>query len=306
MVTLGSIELARVVEFSGPLRTVSALFPDVDPGFWRDNADWLAPDYWDPATDAYQANVQTWVLRSGGRTILVDTGIGNDRERPQIPVFSHLRTDFLDRLSAIVAPAEVDVVVTTHIHYDHVGWNTTLDDGRWVPTFPNAEYLVPRADHDYFHPENAARMRPPRTEDEKLRFDGIKLVFADSIAPIEAAGQLSLWDGEHRIDDALTVIAAPGHTPGSSVLRLRDGAASALFVGDMLHSPAQIGNPDWSSIFDLDPAAARETRRHFVTEAAEAGTVVFPAHFSGPGGARIARGATTEFEVAEWLDVRPS
>ena len=129
--------------------------------------------------------MQTWVLRKGGRTILIATGVGNDRNRRQAPAFDHLHTDFLQRLSNIgVDPADVDVGVNTHIHYDHVGWNTKLDGKSFVPTFPNARYLVPQRDYDYFHPENAEDMRRPRTDDEKLRLEGIRLVFADSITPL--------------------------------------------------------------------------------------------------------------------------
>lgn len=303
MVIKGDVTIDRVVEFSGPLRTVAEILPDTPADFWRTREDLLAPHYWDPATGAYLANVQTWVLRRNGRTILVDTGIGNDRDRPQVPVFSHLRTDFLERLGAVARPEEVDVVVNTHIHYDHVGWNTTLVGGEWKPTFPNARYLVPRADYDYYRPENADRMRAPETEDEKRRFDGIRLVFADSIAPIEAAGQLTLWTDEYAIDDAMTLRPAPGHTPGSSVLRLATAELRALFVGDMLHSPAQIVRPEWRSSFDLDAARARESRRSFVSEAARTGAVLFPAHFPGPGGALAGPGDGDDFEVTGWVTV---
>jgi glyoxylase-like metal-dependent hydrolase (beta-lactamase superfamily II) len=303
MARLGDVTIDRVVEFSGPLRTVAEVLPDTPADFWPAHRDLLAPDYWDADTGAYRANVQTWVLRRGGRTIVVDTGIGNDRDRPQIPAFAGLRTDFLERLRTVVRPEDVDVVVNTHIHYDHVGWNTTLVDGEWRPTFPNARYLVPRADYDYYRPENADRMRTPENEDEKRRFEGIRLVFADSIAPIEAAGQLTLFNGEHAIDDAHTLLDAPGHTPGSSVLRLTSGGRRALFVGDMLHSPAQIMRPQWRSTFDLDAAAARESRRAYVTEAARTGAVLFPAHFPGPGGALAVPDDDGGFAVTGWVTV---
>lgn len=190
--------------------------------------DWLAPDFWTPADDAYRCHIQTWVLRSEGKTILVDTGIGNDRERPQIPQFGGLKTDYLARLrQAGVEPEEVDVVVNTHIHYDHVGWNTELRDGQWVPTFPNATYLIPRDDNLYFDPDGPPRSRSPRDEHERVRWEGSKLVFNDSIAPVHRAGQSVLWEDAHRIDGNLLLEAAPGHTPGSSVLTLRSGTDRA-------------------------------------------------------------------------------
>jgi glyoxylase-like metal-dependent hydrolase (beta-lactamase superfamily II) len=168
---LGRTEIIRVVEWLGPIASVAQLFPSTPPAVWRDNTTWLAPHSYDPATGAYRAAIQTWVVRTGGTTVLIDTGVGNDRDRPQIAQFNHLQTDFPDRLAAVgVEPGDVDVVVHTHIHYDHVGWNThLLDDpnqeGRWAPTFPNASYVVPGADYEYFHPDNVARMRPARTED---------------------------------------------------------------------------------------------------------------------------------------------
>jgi glyoxylase-like metal-dependent hydrolase (beta-lactamase superfamily II) len=247
----------------------------------------LAPHHWTPATRAYRAAIQTWVLRTSRGTILIDTGVGNDRDRPQAPSLDHLRTDFLRRLADIgVQPADVDVVVNTHIHYDHVGWNTTLEDGSWVPTFPNATYLVPEKDYDYFHPENAERMRPPRTDDERARFAGIRLVFADSIAPIADAGQLQTWHGEHRVHDALRLEPAPGHTPGSSVAWLETGSG-AVFVGDLVHTPLQISRPDDCCAFDLDANQARSSRGDVLAKAAHTGAAVFPAHFAGRGAATI-------------------
>ena len=302
-ITIGGAEIIRVMEWRGPLRTVGDIFPDTAARVWRDNASWLSPNFWDSATGAYQAAIQTWVVRSSGMTVLVDTGIGNDRDRPQIPQFAHLRSDFLDRLAASgVEPADVDVVVNTHIHYDHVGWNTRLVDGSWAPTFPNATYLVPRADYEYFHPANASRMRPPRTEDEQRRFQGIRLVFADSIQPIERAGQLATWAQDHRVNDVLRLRPAPGHTPGSSVLWL-EAPRRAVFVGDLLHSPVQVLHPDDCSSFDLDADRARASRRDVLAEAARTGAVVFPAHFGGHGAASIAAASTAEgFTISRWAD----
>jgi glyoxylase-like metal-dependent hydrolase (beta-lactamase superfamily II) len=299
VIRIGYVEIARVVEYAGPIRTVGEILPDTPESFWREHP-WLAPEFWDPETGAYLAVVQTYVVRHGGKTILIDTGIGNDRDRPQIPVFSNLRTDFLERLGAIVDPADVDIVVNTHIHYDHVGWNTYLTADGWRPTFPNARYVVPQADFDYFRPGNAARMRAPENEDERRRFEGIRLVFTDSIAPIEAAGQLDLWVGGYEIDGVMSIVPAQGHTPGSSVVRLRDGDARALFVGDLLHSPAQILHPEWRSSFDLDPVAARVSRRGFVAEAARTDAALFPAHFKA---ALIGPGDEDDFAVTGWVEV---
>lgn len=298
----GDYEVRRVVEWVGPIGAVENVLPDTPGGYWSANQDWLAPAFFEPSTTAYRAAIQTWVVHGRGHTIVVDTGVGNDRERPQVPTFDHLSTDFLHRLDqAGVDRDEVDLVVNTHIHYDHVGWNTALVDGRWAPTFPNARYLVPARDRDYFRPENASAMRAPRTADEKARFDGIRLVYADSITPIEQSGQLQTWDGEWHIDDVLHLEPAPGHTPGSSVLWL-DSGDGAVFVGDLTHSPVQIVRPDDACSFDLDAAAARESRRRVFAEAARRGTTVLPAHYAGPGGASIAETTDDGYRIREWAE----
>ncbi|GAA0910966.1 MBL fold metallo-hydrolase [Streptomyces thermoalcalitolerans] len=301
-IVLGDVGITRVIEWSGPVRTVRFVIPDSDEETWRRNEDWLAPDFWTPADDAYHCRVQTWVLRSEGRTILVDTGVGNGRDRPQAPQFAHLHTDFLARLRAAgVEPEDVDVVVNTHIHYDHVGWNTVWRGGQWVPAFPNATYLVPRADHRYFDPAGPGPGggRPPRDDHERIRWEGSRLVFEDSIAPVERAGQMVLWEDSHRIDGNLLLEAAPGHTPGSSVLTLRSGTDRAVFVGDMLHSPVQLLEPGWNSCFCDDLRLAARTRRAYLARAAERRELVVPAHWPGHGAAEVRREGDG-FAVAEW------
>jgi glyoxylase-like metal-dependent hydrolase (beta-lactamase superfamily II) len=304
-VHLDDISVTRVLEWAGPIKTVTEILPDTTADEWEASRPLLAPDFWDPGTNAYLCHVQTWAIRAAGRTILVDTGVGNDRDRPQVPAFAGLRTGFLDRLAeAGVAPEDVDVVINTHIHYDHVGWNTRLADETFVPTFPNATYLVPQADYDYFHPANAHKVRAPETEDERKRFDGIRLVFEDSIVPIEKAGQLRLWQRRHEIPGLpLTLEPAPGHTPGSSVVRLRAGNDAAVFVGDLVHSPMQFLNPGHRCSFDLDPARARASRREVLARAAADGAMIFPAHFPGHSAASIVpagEGEAHEYQVASW------
>lgn len=162
-IDLAGAAITRVVEWAGPIKTVSEILPDSSADDWHGNRDLLYPDFWDPLTDAYLCHIQTWVVRFGGRTILIDTGVGNDRDRPQVPPFAQLNTDFLDRLANVGVQAnDVDTVINTHIHYDHVGWNTKLENGRFLPTFPNATYLVPRADYEYFHPAHSDRIRAPQ------------------------------------------------------------------------------------------------------------------------------------------------
>lgn len=293
---LGAVEVRQVVEWQGEIAPVSQVIPDVPAQLWRDNESWLAPEHWNPATDNYRAAARTWVLRSAGRTILVDTGIGNDRDRPQIPLFTGLHTDFLDRLG--VPPEEVDIVVNTHVHYDHVGWNTRRVDGEWVPAFPNATYLIPEPDAAYFDPANAHRRPPPRDEAEALRQRGSQLVYADSIAPV--LGQAIRWADGYRIDEHLTLEPAPGHTPGSAVLRLDSAGQRAVFVGDLLHSPVQILRPEHSSCFCEDPAEAASTREKILAQAADQRELVFPAHFAGRGAVEVSRDGS-RFAVRRWV-----
>lgn len=232
--------------------------------------------------------LQTWVLRSGGRTVLVDTGVGNGRERPGAPQFHHWQGDFLGHLErAGVRPEDVDVVVNTHLHADHVGWNTRAADdgdgtggGEWVPAFPRAEYLVPAADDAHFGPDNSYG----GGRDLADRF-----VYEDSVAPLHRAGRIVLWDGEHRIDEHLTLESAPGHTPGSAVLRLSSAGERAVFVGDLLHSPVQILDPAHNSCFCLDARAASVSRRRILGRAADERELVVPAHFGGSGVAEVRR-----------------
>jgi hypothetical protein len=142
-IQVGDVSLTRVIEWAGPIMTVADILPDTPTEDWQANRSLLAPAFWEPETNAYRCHIQTWVIRAAGHMILVDTGVGNDRDRPQVPPFAHLRTDFLDRLAAAdVTPGDVDIVINTHIHYDHVGWNTHLADMAFVPAFPNATYLV--------------------------------------------------------------------------------------------------------------------------------------------------------------------
>ena len=153
-----------------------------------------------------------WLIRSQGTTILLDTGAGNGKERPYAPAYAHHDTAYLDNLRAAgVSPEDVDIVINTHLHVDHVGWNTRLEGRDWVPTFPNARYLIGEPDFLFWDP-----IRTPRPPG-----DGNQNVFEDSVRPLQRAGLVELWAGEHRINSELVLQAEPGHTPGSAVLRVR-------------------------------------------------------------------------------------
>ncbi|MFD2028996.1 MBL fold metallo-hydrolase [Promicromonospora aerolata] len=299
---VGDVTVSRVVESVGSIgMTPDQFFPGTDPSAWNGHESELRPYFLedDGATtmeSTARVAMQTWIIRSGGRTVLVDSAVGNDKDRPDVPSWSHLQTAYLADLAAAgVTPESVDVVVNTHLHADHVGWNTRLVDGAWVPTFPNAEYLMPAEDLAFWDPvhDNATVMGP-----------GAHQVWADSVAPVLAAGQVMAWSGSHRIDAALTLEAAPGHTPGASILRLVSGGDEVLFVGDSLHSPAQVLDVHTSSCFDEDPAQAYRTRDRLFTEAADRDLLLLPAHFGGHGGFRVAKDGDG-FRVAGWSGLSP-
>lgn len=285
---LGRATLSRVVETRFRLRT--ALFDQTPADAWADNADLLEPTFWDRAAGEWKIVIQTWVIEVDGLTVLVDTGVGNHRDRPHMPPLHQLDTGFLAALAdAGVQPEDVDIVVNTHLHTDHVGWNTRQGPHGWVPTFPNARYLMPEADYRHFSPDGPGDR------------DGMRTVFSDSVLPVEA--QMELFSGDHRVSESLWLRPAPGHTPGSSVAWL-DAGVPAVFVGDLTHCPIQLPRPDDACAFDEDPAAAATTRNRVLTEASRRRAAVIPAHYPGHAGATVtARGDA--FMVDDWLDLPP-
>ncbi|WP_025737573.1 MBL fold metallo-hydrolase [Mycobacterium genavense] len=296
-VQLGRACVTRLVEFQFELGTTS--FAQTPPDGWHNL---LVPDFFNPDTEKWRIAVQSWVIEVDGLTVVVDTGVGNDRQRPHMPPLDHLKTAFLTAWDSVGIDRDaVDVVINTHLHSDHVGWNTMLDDNTWVPTFPNARYLAPAADYRYFAPDGPLTRRSPRTEQEAIAQHGDQLVFADSVLPIEEAGQLVCWSDDCQISPSLRLRPAAGHTPGSSVLWL-DAGAPAVFVGDITHSPLQVRRPADPCAFDVDATAAAATRRRIFTEAAGAHATMIPAHYPGCGGASI-RAVGDQFEVDEWLDI---
>ncbi len=288
---LGDVEVIRVVEWHEPFLPASGMFSGAAAEVWKANEGWLAPDHWEPDSGLVVLALQSWVLRSAGRTVLVDTGAGNLRERPGMGPFHHARSDFLGLLArAGVRPQDVDVVVNTHLHVDHVGWNTVGADGQWVPAFPNAQYLIPAADDFHYGPDNGYGNGAQEVD---------RLIYEDSVAPVHRAGQSLLWDGFHRIDERLTLESAPGHTPGSSVLRLASGSDRAVFVGDLLHSPVQILHPCCNSSACLAPEQAVASRRRILGRAADERELVVPAHFGGAGALEVRRDGD-RFALGPW------
>jgi glyoxylase-like metal-dependent hydrolase (beta-lactamase superfamily II) len=177
-VTIGDVLITRVEEMRGPIMPPKVFFPTIAEAAWEENRDMLVPDHLDAGGEMVQVAMQSWVLRSGGRTIVVDTGVGNDKARPAVEAWDHLHSEYLGTLEASGVRAEdVDLVINTHLHVDHVGWNTLLRDGAWVPTFPNATYLMPRVDFEFWNPANNQNLVGGVNEN----------VFEDSVSVLRAA-----------------------------------------------------------------------------------------------------------------------
>lgn len=273
---VGRIRIDRVVEFEQPLIPPAVLLPEVDDAVLSRHRGWLEPDLLDPDSGCLVVSFHSFAIRTPRNLILVDTCSGNDRERPGKPRYHRKSWPYLENLAkAGIAPEAVDFVLCTHLHVDHVGWNTHLLDGRWVPTFPNARYLFDRQEWDFWQAEY---------ETERFTDDPF---YEDSILPVIAAGQVDFVSGDHQIDPWVRLEPSPGHTPGHVCVRVRDGAGEAVMTGDMMHHPLQCAEPALSSCFCVDPEQSRRTRRAFLERHADGDVLVLPAHFPAPTGGRV-------------------
>jgi len=279
---VGDATVTRIPELSLSEVTPSALLPGADS---EELAQALARQPADIVSGEghIAINVHSWLVRDNGRTILVDTGAGNGKDRPNSRMFDQLNTDYLDRLrDAGVAPDDVDFVLLTHLHVDHVGWNTRLVDGRWTPMFANARYVFVGAEHAYFtDPKNLSDAT--RTSFQVQR---------DSVDPVIEAGQAEMIaaDGSEAIE-GFAFHATPGHTPNHASISFRSGGAAALFCGDVMHHVLQVVQPDWNSAYDADAASSRTARRWALHHAAESGATLFTSHFPKSAAGKVAKTA---------------
>ena len=289
-VQVGDATILRIEERLGPAVPPEILLPGLDSALLREHASWLEPQHRDPATGLLVISIHSWLLRTGAHTILIDACAGNDKQRlrPESAEFHEQRAPWLERLAAQgVRPEDVDFVMCTHLHVDHVGWNTRLVDGRWVPTFPNAKYLFSRREYEFWDPRR--RMLPPHANDG---------VFEDSVLPVVEAGLAELVDGAHEPVEGLRIEPAPGHTPGHFILHLTSAHREALFSGDLMHHALQVWAPELNSAFCEDPVQATATRRRVLDACCERDVLVLPAHFGAPhaGRVRARRGGGFAFE----------
>lgn len=284
---IGETSVTRVYEQMGPGFPAERLLPGWDPEILKEHGHWLSPNYYEAATGKFISSIHSWVIKTRHHTIVVDTCCGNGKDRPGFERFHMLNTPYLDRLRAAgVEPEQVDYVLCTHLHIDHVGWNTKLLDGRWVPTFPNAKYVFSKVEADHWDPAKNKNLGPGQAE-----------IFQDSVHPVIAAGQAMVVDMTSQIGDGLLIEPAPGHAPGHIILRLLSGGEQGVFLGDVMHHPIQVYRPEWSSGFDTDPKLAAVSRRRVLELCCETGARVFPAHFGVPHVGWVRRdGAGYRFE----------
>lgn len=276
---IGEATVTRIEELLGPAFQPEELFATWDPAVLDEHAHWMTPNFYMPSTNQLIMSVHSWLIRTPHHTILVDACCGNAKNRPGSPHFHQLDTPYLNRLQAAgVAPENIDYVLCTHLHVDHVGWNTRLTDGRWVPTFPNAKYVFSRDELNFWDPT-----KNPHLPEEPCA------VFTDSVLPVIAAQQAHVVSMTDQLGDALLIEPVPGHSPGQIMLRLLGDQDEGVFIGDVMHNPIQVYQPTWNSRMCMDPAQAVQSRLRVLSHCAERHSLIFPGHFGVPHAGRIHR-----------------
>ena len=270
---VGDVTVTKIVELE-TIGGASWILPDATPEAVRD-MEWLKPEFMDDEGEL-KFSVHALVVEAPGQRIVVDTCVGNEKKRMPYRDWHLLQTSFLADFSAAgFDPDSIDKVLCTHLHVDHVGWNTMLVDGKWVPTFPRARYLLARDEFEFWRDQDGQELQ--------------RQVFADSVAPVFEAGLVDLVDTDHSICDEVDLVPTLGHTPGHVSVRIRSRGQQALITGDFIHHPCQMARPDWGSAADLDSAAANATRRRVFDECAGTPTLVIGTHFAGATAGRVVR-----------------
>lgn len=274
---IGDVRVTRVQEQEALLAPEN-LMHVLDPARLALHREWLVPRFMDE-TGQIRLSIHALVVESAGRTIVVDTCMGNDRPLPM--GLGTLQTGFLAELERVVKREQVDVVMCTHLHFDHVGWNTMKQGDRFVPTFPNAKYLIAREEFEHWSTEQAK----PKTDD-------VNIDLGYAIAPIVEAGLHELVPARHMLTDEVFLEPTPGHTPGHVSVRIESRGQSAIITGDMVHHPVQLAEPTWGSHPDAQPERAVDTRRAFVARYGDRPVLVIGTHFAAPTAGRIVKVGT--------------
>ena len=262
---LGNITIKRILEWEAPLALPLEYFDEALPEMVELHRHWLEPNALDPGSGKMILPVQSYLIQTQHHTVLIDTCIGCRKSYAGVPEWHDLRDEtWLDNLKiAGVSLAEIDYVFCTHLHSDHCGWNTRRVDGRWVPSFPNAKYIIAKDEYDACAAEN--------TE-----------VFHESIVPIIKAGQGVLVETDYALDDEIWLTPSPGHTAGHVSVNIASRGNNAVMIGDLLHSPLQLAYPEWSLNSDHDPRLAATTRKNFLESHCDTDRLVLTAHLPSP------------------------
>ena len=271
---IGDVSITPVIELDLPT-TADFILPDAVPENLEPHSDWLKPHFVDDEGQLLMI-VQALLVESKGRKIIVDTCIGNDKNLPGMRAWHRKQGgSFLADLAEAGYPADsVDTVLCTHLHVDHVGWNTRLEDGKWLPTFPNARHLWSRAEYEYWSHTDQAEYGD---------------VFGESVAPVFDAGLVDLVGDEAVVTDEVRLEPTPGHTPGHVSVHIESRGEEAVITGDLAHHPCQLAHPEWGSSADWDSEGAEATRRAFFERYADRPVLVIGTHFAGPTAGHIVR-----------------
>jgi len=268
----GPFQIWRVIEFEGPFREPDDLIPSAVPEAMRETRTYKDARYFDQAKNKLIMSFHGILVRTPRSQILVDACLGNDKHRPRVPEW-HMRSGpFIEDLADVGVSVEaIDYVLCTHLHADHVGWNTRLLGGRWVPTFPNATYLFGKDEMAFWEQDPEANHRS----------------WEDSVQPVLEAGQAKIVDDNYEIEPGVSLVPAHGHSPGHVMLKLDDGNIVAYVIGDVIHHPVQVEHPDWSSQFCWNADKAFAMRSSILETVADRDQWLIPAHFPTPTAVRI-------------------
>jgi glyoxylase-like metal-dependent hydrolase (beta-lactamase superfamily II) len=276
-IQVGSITIHRIVEQEGPFFDALTFFPTLTGELLEENRGWMQPGYMSLQGELMLC-IQSYLVATPHHNILIDTCVGNHKPRPARPFWNMLKSDRFEKglAGTGLGVKDIDFVMCTHLHADHVGWNTRLEDGRWVPTFPKARYVFADRELAYWtqrHKDNPAAC-PWVT---------------DSVLPVVAADRVDLVKSAHAFDDLVTLIPTPGHTIDHYSVQVGRPGADAVITGDMIHSPLQARYPELGMMADFDSQQAGASRRDVFGRVCDTSTLVCTAHFPSPSRGRIVR-----------------
>jgi glyoxylase-like metal-dependent hydrolase (beta-lactamase superfamily II) len=276
-IEIGKVRIHRIVEQEGPFFEAMHFFPKMATELLDENRGWLQPKFLD-ASDRLMLCIQSYIVQTPHHTIMIDSCVGNHKPRPTRPFWNMMNSDRYEKnlAGAGFGVDDIDFVMCTHLHTDHVGWNTRLENGRWVPTFPKARYVF--ADRELAH-------WTKRHQDDPTAYPWI----TDSVLPVVAANRVDIVKSAHTFNDLVTLIPTPGHTFDHYSVQVGKRGADAVITGDMIHSPLQARYPELGMMADYDSAQAGQSRRELFGRFCDTPTLICTAHFPSPSTGRVVR-----------------